>query len=419
MEKPCSNDMRYWVWMSLVFGAASPHALELLARYDNPQNVYEAMIHDEVPNLPQAIMRSAHAYSLGQAENLVEFCGKHGIALITIDDPKYPYPLTQIHLPPILLTAQGNLDLLGTTPSLTVVGTRHPSKYSLDVTTVLVKELSLLGFHTVSGFADGIDTAAHAAALDNDGMTTAVLGCGVNVNYPHGNAQLRMRFLDSGRGLFLSEYLPGVQPIPANFPRRNRIMSALSHGTAVMEASMRSGSLVTADFALEQGKTIFCVPPHDVFDPRYAGVMPLLRDGATPLFSYVDVLYEYGTTYPYRVNLTQLPERPKDAVAFAEEAVEIADRTKTKERAEKKAEDAWKSQPVAPTPPASVSQNQKLPDTDEKCAIVKYLRENGDTHINDLADALDMDLSTLLSELVMLELEGYVETLFGSSYRAT
>ncbi len=412
--------LRYWVWLTLIFGAGSPQLIAYLEKYGSPESLYDALQHGRVLDLPAAQQKNQAKYSLAQAENMVEYCLKHEIELISLEDPRYPYLLRQIHVPPVLLTARGDLSLLSASPMLTVVGTRHPSQYSLDVTNVLVTELARCGIIIVSGFADGIDTAAHTAALDAGGKTVAVLGCGINVNYPHGNEKLRNRMMEQGKGLLISEYLPGVQPLPANFPKRNRILSALSEGTAVIEASKRSGSLSTADLAVEQGKFLFCVPPHDIFDKRYAGVMPLLREGALPLFSHRDVLFELYTGHPQRLKLLDIPDYQDESLVFADDILRLEDRLAAESRAAKKAASAPSPKQLAISDeiPVPVSSDAPLPESEEQREIVCYLREHGDTHINDIAAALDIELSALLSAMTILELDGYVETLFGAIYRA-
>ena len=181
---------------------------------------------------------------------------------------------------------------------------------------------------------------------------------------------------------------------------------------------MRSGSLSTADMAVEQGKFLFCVPPHDIFDKRYAGVMPLLRDGALPLFSHRDVLYELYTGHPQRLKLLDMPDYQGESLVFADDIQRIEDRIKSEKRAEEKAAKQMKqpmqSEEISPafeTPTVSPPQDGPLPEAESEREIVLFLREHGDTHINDMAAALDMDLSSLLSSLTMLELDGYVETL--------
>ena len=351
----------------------------------------------------------------------MEFCHQHQIALLTMDSEEYPELLRSVYAPPVLLTAKGNIELLKSPLMLSVVGTRNPSLYTLDVENAVIEELSKLGFVIVSGFAKGVDAAAHSAALRYGSSTVAVLGCGVNVNYPRENVRLREEMLSTGRGLFLSEYLPGTEPLPANFPRRNRILSGLSHATAVMEAADRSGSLITANLACDQGRSLLCVPPGNLFDRRYAGVIPFLRDGAIPLMSYQDVLMVYYTHLPHAVSVLEEKIRESETLIYKEKEEEKA---AAEQRASVSKPVSAPESPLpspeqhAPQKPEPAAEMTAEPESEEGKQIVRYLRENGETYADDIADALDMDLSALLSDLTVLELDGYVQTLFGKRYRA-
>ena len=411
-QKTDPEMLRYWVWLALVFGAGSSRLLHYLQLEDSPRDVYEAMQQGRYHSLPAVIQKSMTEHSIGEADSIAYYCRSHDIALLTIDSEAYPSVLRNIGTPPVLLTAKGNLGLLDQPMSLAVVGTRHPSPYSERVTQYIVGELSRRGFVIVSGFAKGIDGIAHTAALDNGGATVAVLGCGINVNYPREHQVLRERMLSGGNGLLVSEYLPGTQPFPANFPRRNRILSGLCPATAVMEAAERSGSLSTAQFAADQGRTLYCVPPADIFDPRYRGAVSLLRDGAYPLMSYEDVLQSLYSRYPQYM---RQPDdiRDSERLVYAESL--LSDQPVRRVSSEKHA-----PEPDTDTTAQTVRQTDErpLPDSETGCLIVQYLRECGDTYADDIAAALDLDLSTLLSELTLLELDGFVETLFGKHYRA-
>ncbi len=403
--------LRYWLWLSMVFGAANPRVASYLRHFETPKDLYEALQRSALPGLTASDCSQIKKHSLDMAESFLYHCKKNEIELIALDDERYPELLRSIHLPPILLTAQGNLSLMNGL-NLTVVGTRRPSPYSEKVTYSIVSSLASSGFTIVSGFALGIDTVAHTAALDSGMPTIAVMGCGINVNYPRENAALRNRMLEDGKGLLLSEYLPGAQPIPANFPKRNRILSGLSYGTAVMEAAARSGSLVTADCAVEQGRNLFCVPPHDLFDGRYAGVIPLLRDGAIPLFQHQDILYEYYTAWPQRIKSEEIGIKPEQSMIFAERSAQLqesAGKTVSNTAAPKTEQLESASESTYQGP---------MPENEQERAIVLWLRSHGETHVNDLAAALDLDLSTVLNDLMNLELDGFVESLFGKQYRA-
>lgn len=412
-QKTDPEMLRYWVWLTLVFGAASPRLLHYLDHAETPRDVYEAIQAGRYHDLPPVVQKAMTEHSIGEADSIVYFCRSHEIALLPINSMEYPSVLRNIATPPVLLTAKGNLELLAHPMSLAVVGTRRPSPYTERVTNHIVGELSSRGFVIVSGFAKGVDGIAHTAALDHGGATVAVLGCGINVNYPREHQALRDRMLSSGKGLLLSEYLPGTQPFPANFPRRNRILSGLCEATAVMEAAMRSGSLSTAQYAVDQGRYLYCVPPADIFDPRYAGVISLLRDGAFPLMSYEDVLMSYYSRYPQYMQQSDL--RDSERLVFSETGDGSAEISAPKPAAEP---ERPAPEPVQTAQPVSQKDEKPLPEDETGRAIVQYLRECGDTYADDIAAALDMDLSTLLSELTLLELDGFVETLFGKHYRA-
>lgn len=408
--------LRYWVWLSLVFGAASQTLARLLRKYGDAAAVYDAIQQAQVSDLTASERNQVKKYSLNMADSIVYFCSRNDITLLTVEDERYPTLLRDIYLPPVLLTAQGNLALTENL-TLTIVGSRKPSPYSEQVVQTLVQQLAPYGFTIVSGFANGIDTAAHTAALHHNMPTIAVLGCGINVNYPKENAELRNRMLSEGNGLILSEYLPGAQPVPANFPKRNRILSGLSYGTVVVEASPRSGSLVTAGCALEQGKNVFCVPPHDLFDRRYAGVVPLLREGAVPLFDHQDIMYAYYLSMPQKIRLTDAEIPAAQSMAYHQNAAAEKNESAADDSGSAVYADAAGAvtREQIPTQPVK---DAPMPDSERECNILNWLRTHGDAHVNDIADALDLTLGDVLEDLMSLELDGYVESLFGKQYRA-
>ncbi len=425
-EQKDESMLRYWVWLSLVFGAGSVKLLSYLQRLGSPAEVYDAMQTGMLRDLHPNVQKAMTAHKIGEADSIVYFCKTHGIELLPIDSEDYPPLLRDIGAPPVLLTAQGNLELLRKPLSLSVVGTRHPSPYTERVTNAMISALcSQNDFVIVSGFAKGVDACAHTAALDAGGSTVAVLGCGLNVNYPRENQQLRERILTGGHGLMISEYMPGTQPFPANFPKRNRILSGLGYATAVMEAAARSGSLVTAQCAADQGRYLYCVPPADLFDPRYAGVMPLLRDGAFPLMSHEDILMAYYSHYPQYLVMQETGVKPSERLVFSEEnmsaespdAASLIRPTGSFREEVQRAAYEYLEETKQPEP-QSTDDDRPLPEDAEAAAVVQYLRAHGDTYADDIAAALDMDLSALLSTLTELELDGFVESLFGKQYRA-
>jgi len=207
---------------------------------------------------------------------------------IPLGDERYPELLRAIYDPPAVLYCDGSVEP-GDRQAVAIVGSRQATPYGLRITETLAGELSALGFTILSGFARGIDAAAHRAALAAGGRTIAVLGCGLDVDYPPGHASLHAEI--AGSGAVLTEFAPGTPPRATNFPRRNRIISGLALGVVVVEAADDSGSLITARLALEQGREVFAVPgPIDV--PTSRGPHGLLKQGATLVETVDDIVEE-------------------------------------------------------------------------------------------------------------------------------
>jgi DNA processing protein len=205
-------------------------------------------------------------------------------------DRAYPALLHELHDPPAELFVRGALDAL-TEPGVAVVGARSCSAYGAQVARSLARELARAGVVVVSGLARGVDGEAHRGALEGAGRTVAVLGCGIDRDYPRSHGELARRIVSSGT--IVSEYPPGVEPAPWRFPARNRIIAALALATVVVEARERSGALITADFALELGRDVFAVPG-EITSALSVGTNDLLRQGAAPLTTARDVLDALG-----------------------------------------------------------------------------------------------------------------------------
>jgi DNA processing protein len=206
--------------------------------------------------------------------------------------PGYPALLAQLHDPPARLWQRGGPAEVLARPAVAIVGARSCSAYGAQVARMLARELAATGLVVVSGLARGIDGEAHRGALDAGGATVAVLGCGIDRDYPVRHAELARRLIEAG-GLLVSEYEPGVEPAPWRFPARNRIIAGLALATVVVEARERSGALITADFALELGREVFAVPG-EITSSLAAGTNRLIRQGAAPLLEIADVLDALG-----------------------------------------------------------------------------------------------------------------------------
>ena len=206
----------------------------------------------------------------------------------SILDEIYPWDLSEIYNPPSLLFYQGNIDLLEL-PKVAVVGSRDSSKLGNQSVQKIIKELNN-ELIIVSGLARGIDTAAHMAALQNGGRTIAVIGTGLDVFYPKANKKLQSYI--GKNHLVLSEYGPGEQPLKFHFPERNRIIAGLCRGVIVAEAKMRSGSLITCERAMEEGRDVFAIPG-SILDGKSDGCHHLIQEGAKCIMSGSDVLSEF------------------------------------------------------------------------------------------------------------------------------
>lgn len=220
-------------------------------------------------------------------------------------DPAFPSLLAAIHDPPpqLYLRGSGGPALLGQ-PAVAVVGARACSSYGRSVARSLARDLAAAGLVVVSGMARGIDGDAHRGALDGGGPTVAVLGCGIDRDYPAAHTELARRIAEGG--LVVSEYEPGVEPAPWRFPARNRIIAGLCRATLVIEARERSGALITADFALDEGREVLAVPG-EITSSLSAGTNALLRLGATPVTRCDDVLEAYGIEPVAAVAVTLAP----------------------------------------------------------------------------------------------------------------
>src|SRR2546425_8671084 len=207
---------------------------------------------------------------------------------IALGDERYPELLRAIYDPPAVLYGDGAVEP-GDRQAVAIVASRQATPYGLRITEALPGELTALGFTIVSAFARGIDAGAHRAALAAGGRTIAVLGCGLDVDYPPGHASLRAEI--AGNGAVLTEFVPGTPPLAGHFPRRNRIISGLALGVVVVEAAEGSGSLITARLALEQGREVFAVPGH-IDAPTSRGPHGLLKQGAKLVETVDDIVEE-------------------------------------------------------------------------------------------------------------------------------
>ena len=282
-------DALYLAAIGAVGGISRSKLLKLVQIFGSAQAVYEAE--------PQQLLAAGVVKEEAGVEftskrrsdlprRLQRFCDRQGVRLISYQDADYPQSLLQIADPPLVLYVKGVLPPAGY--ALAVVGSRECTEYGKKAAKLFTKDLAARNIPIISGGARGIDTEAHEACLSVGGKTVAVLGCGVDIAYPEENAGLFERIVRSG-GAIISEYAPGMRPLAKNFPARNRIIVGLSQGVLVAEAKLKSGAIITANIAADEGRDVYCVPGN-IFDATSKGCHELIRTGAKLVDTPQDIL---------------------------------------------------------------------------------------------------------------------------------
>ena len=385
--------LKYWVWLTTLPGLGQRTKLQLLEHFASPEEIYfapeeELLLAEGVTKTQCALLADK---SLDRAEKVLEDCAKDGQFLLTMDDAAYPARLRNIYDPPLLLYGKGSLPLFDEEVAVTVVGTRSCTPYGVKAASELGYELAKQGALLVSGMAKGIDGEALRGALRAGGFTATVLGGGADVVYPAANRRLYEDI--AATGVILSEYPPGTEPRGEHFPVRNRLLSALSVATLVVEAPERSGALITAATALEQGREVFAVPgPFDA--PMSRGCNGLIREGAGLVCEAWDVLSFYESRYPHKLRLlrAKLPPLPKGAPE-----TESGEPAKPVEEA-----------PPAPALPVLDISQDPGGLTDDQIAVLSVLHTDIPTLTDDAAILADLPVRRVLSALTVLEIDGYV-----------
>ncbi|HEY8342544.1 MAG TPA: DNA-processing protein DprA [Calditerricola sp.] len=343
---------------------------------------------------PEVAARVREAATPRAVRALLARLARLEVGLLTYWDAAYPSLLAHIADPPPVLFVRGDLKALDA-PGLAIVGTRRPTPYGRAAARRLAFDAAGQGWTVVSGLAAGIDGEAHLGALEAGGTTVAVLGCGVDVVYPRQHRRLYERIWREG-GLVLSELPPGTPPQKGFFPRRNRIISGLSHGVVVVEAGEKSGSLITADLALEQGREVFAVPG-SIFSPESRGPHALIQQGAKLVTGIDDVLSELAGAAGLA------------ATSRADARVQAAAGTGAGRGG--RAHDAGSSSETPPEPPFLTALSP------EERAVWPHL-VRGPVHVDDLVAATGLTPGALHAALLALELRGWVMQLAGGLYVA-
>lgn len=292
------KELKYWIWLQSVLGTASPIANTILESGISPEYIFKNI--DSIPFFTSATKKKAKATDLSVAECIVERCEKENIGLLCPNSNLYPKSLLNIFDPPLMLYFKGKMPDFNSTPSICVVGPRKISDYGYKCAYSLSARLAIAGFIVVSGGAVGGDYASHDAVLIHKGITVAVLGNGFGADYLAKNKKLRERIEENG--CLITEYPPDTPASKYTFPKRNRLMAAITNGTVLIEAPQKSGTLITAGYAAEYSKDLFVIPgaPGNI---NYQGSNLLLRDGAKPLLEISDIFSEYLWDYSDKIDI--------------------------------------------------------------------------------------------------------------------
>lgn len=391
--------LKYWIWLAEKRGVRRQTKLALTQRFETPEELYYAE-EDEVL-LTEGITREEAAAledkDLRRAEAILEICERRDYRILTIADAGYPRRLRNIFDPPILLYCRGRLPLMDEEAAIAVVGTRSYTPYGALCAGKLGGQLAAGGAVIVTGLAHGIDSLAARAALRNGGRVLGVLGCGLDVVYPRGSEELYEDV--AAAGALITEYAPGTLPLSGNFPVRNRILSGLSVAVLVVEAPERSGALITANTALEQGREVFAVPgPIDA--PGSAGCNRLLRDGAGLVSEGWDLLREYEERFPGKLRREAAQREAPETPGYE---------SRERQREERRRE-------TRKLPPRLDPQGAEL--TDDQIALLRTLTEEP-MLVDDLVEESGIPVRRVLSALTMLEIDGYVSQAPGKRYART
>lgn len=402
----------YWIWLQQALGCGNPHSGTLISLFSRPENLYQASKRQlQDAGLKGVTLERLTEKSLDQAGHILTQMQKIGGWILTPDDAYYPNLLRGIYGLPLVLYGLGEMPNMDERPSFGIVGTRHPSTYGYRSATYIASGIAAGGMIVISGGAVGVDAAAHHAAMDASGCTVAVQACGLDISYPAENEPMRNRILSSG-GAVITEYPLSTPPAKHHFPLRNRIISGLSLGVCVVEAPARSGALITARYAREQGRDIFAVPA-DITSYSSSGSNTLIQNGSQLAKNGVDILREYSDRFGSILNI-----KKAEAIPFPSNQV-AAERH---DRFMKNSQSKGKRSPVKANglkePVRPVAVKPPCPDgVSEDAAKIYAVMTDQPQPIDEISAKLEMATSRVMVALTELELFGCIHSCAGQQYQ--
>ena len=316
-----SENLRYWLWLQKALGEGA-YIKHILEDFSSVKALYDANIIEwkMSPNLTQKQINKLETTDINSVDEIIYACQNNNWQIIDYEDEKYPQRLREIYNPPCVLYVDGELPDIDSLVTIAVVGTRKASEYAVKATHLMSRGITECGAVVVSGGALGVDTYAHKGALAAGGKTIAVLGCGLGASYLSENKQLRDEIKKNGA--LVTAYPPFTRASRTTFPMRNRIISGLSLGVLVVEAGVKSGSLITANFANEQGRDVFAIPA-SVLSEDFAGTNKLIDDGAMVATNPAHIISVYAQRFDTvdlskARTMSQLMADDKDKSAYVE-----------------------------------------------------------------------------------------------------
>lgn len=391
----------HWIWFAELKEISLLHKHRLLERFGDPEELFRlsdaALQNQGVSEKERTALQDKN---LWKAEQILERCTKRNIGVLPAVDAAYPKRLRNSPDAPIVLYYRGILPDWDSAPFIGVVGTRKASAYGLQVAHQLGGQIASCGAFVVSGGAAGGDTAAMQGALAAGYPVVGVLGCGVDVVYPYSNRKLFEIVTENG--CLISEYPPGSEAKPWHFPARNRIISGVSNGVLVVEAPQKSGALITARYALEQGRDVFVVPGN-INSATCVGSNALLQEGAVPVFSGWDVVSCYEFLYPGKVqkqSFAPLYTREETPAKVAQQPAFLEKLANNSENTGKIPIDKRRNSTYI-----ELDKNQPAPSQEEQAVLACLTRQPQE--VAALIAALDMPSGKVLSILTMLAVKGY------------
>ncbi len=401
------SNLRHWLWLSTRGAAPGMYAARILEHFGTPERAYFAdpAAYETLDGVPKQVRQALEDKDLSQVEEILAKCEQLNISILTRQDAAFPQRLAQLDSAPCVLYVKGKLPLMDQEAAVAIVGARQASPYGVMAAGRLGLDLARQGALVVSGSARGIDAAALQGALRGGGKVVSVLGNGIDVVYPSYHEEL---YADvAAAGALVSEYPPGTPPTGTNFPVRNRLIAGLSLGVVVVEGTERSGSLITARWALEQSRDVFAVPgPIDA--PLSRGPNSLIRRGEAKLIQDAwDVIEEYQDLYPDKLRL-RTPLSQKTAQARLETIPPPSARSAPRPKPvpqERPEEDEGEETP------RMVIDLGKDPEalTDDQAALLRALQGEKTYTADELVEATGIPARRVLSALTLLQVRQLVQ----------